>query len=98
MSVDFEGSDEEVPADEGVTEGAGTDTFGVSRSGGRDPAAEGRENTALAEDASPVRVVVGGCAAASCRAQASLPSTRVPSMSEPGWRRATGGVVVGEHR
>ena len=89
MSVDSEGSDEEVSADEEVAEGAGTDTFGVSRPGGREPAAEGRENTTLAEGASPGRVVVGGCATASCRAQASLPSTGVPSRSEPGWRRAS---------
>jgi len=88
MSVDSEGSDEEVSADEEVAEGAGTDTFGVSRPGGREPAAEGRENTTLAEDASPSRVVVA-CATASCRAQASLPSTGVPSRSEPGWRRTS---------
>ena len=43
MSVDSEGSDEEVSADREVAVGAGTDTFGVSRSGGREPAAKGRK-------------------------------------------------------
>ena len=39
MSVDPEGSDEEVSAGEEMAEGAGTDAPGFSGPGGREPAA-----------------------------------------------------------